>query len=73
MLYRFVHNRIDLVFGYVRDLLGATVQQCFELCNDSGFTFRWGNPLCLNGYNTDTFLARVKDPFTTLLHFNYRI
>jgi hypothetical protein len=57
MLYRFVHDRIDFVFRDIADLLGATVQQCFELRNDSGFTFRWPNPLWWNGHNADLFVS----------------
>lgn len=49
MLYGLVHNGINFVLGDVLDFFGAAVQERFELRNDSGFTFGWGNLLRWNG------------------------
>jgi hypothetical protein len=57
MLYRFVHHGIDFVLGDVADFLGATIQQCFELRNYSGFTFGGSNLLWWNGYDADLFVS----------------
>src|SRR5713101_4570187 len=57
MPYGLVHNGINFVLGDVLDFFGAAVQQGFELRNDSGFTFGWGNLLWWNGYNADLFVS----------------
>jgi len=60
MIYRFVHNRIDLVLGDVSDFPGAAVQQRFQLRDYGGFIFRRASLLWGNGYNTDFFISAYR-------------